>query len=72
MNDDYEGRNSHLCFSGVMRRGVWQDHDWSVCAVQSFERWLGAKTSNCVSKYQTPTIRNKMPAAIPGERKEIL
>ena len=49
---------------------MWQDHDWSVCAVQSFERWLGAKTSNCVSKYQTPTIRNKTPAAIPGEMKE--
>lgn len=55
VSDDYEGRTSRLCYSGVMRRGVWQDHDWSVCAVQAFERWAGTTSNQCVSRDGTPS-----------------
>lgn len=67
MGDDYEGRTSTLCYSGIMRRGVWQDHDWSVCAVQALERWAGAKISDCITRGQTPSLDDSVSAAlIPG------
>ena len=49
-----------------MRRGVWQDHDWSVCAVQALERWAGAKISNCITKEETPSLTRSAPQ-IPGD-----
>ena len=67
VGDDYEGQNSKVCYSGIMRRGVWQDHDWSVCAVQTFERWAGAKISDCISRHETDTLDDKTtPPVIPG------
>lgn len=72
MGDDYIGRTSGLCYSGIMRRGVWQDHDWSLCSVQEFERWAGAKISDCLSRRKTPSISGRATPLIPGKQYNVI
>lgn len=64
VSDDYDGLTSEMCFSGLMRRGVWQDHDWSVCSVHDLERWLEQSSSQCVARRSTPSVSSTTLAPV--------
>lgn len=62
-----------MCYSGIMRRGVWQDHDWSVCAVQAFEKWAGTTSNQCVSRSGTPSLNKGFTTpSVPGSNRSCI
>ncbi|PAA66560.1 hypothetical protein BOX15_Mlig001002g2, partial [Macrostomum lignano] len=56
MPDDYAGRSSELCYSGLMRYGLYEDSGWSTCAVQNLERYLFIKDNTCLHRSETPSL----------------
>ena len=37
--DDYQGESAEICMNGLMRRGVFRDHEWAHCSLEGFEAW---------------------------------
>jgi len=37
--DDYQGESMEVCMNGLMRRGVFKDHEWAHCSLEDFEAW---------------------------------
>jgi len=38
--DDYQGESAEICMNGLMRRGVFKDHEWAHCSLEDFEAWF--------------------------------
>ncbi|XP_074652005.1 uncharacterized protein LOC141906622 [Tubulanus polymorphus] len=56
MPDDYRWPMSEFCYTGLMRSGVYEDHDWARCSVQRFENFLNVNGTECVHKKNTPSL----------------
>ncbi|XP_064636800.1 A disintegrin and metalloproteinase with thrombospondin motifs 19-like [Lineus longissimus] len=56
--DDYVKPYSDVCYTGMMREGLYEDRDWSTCSVQMLEQFLQtkAKLTNCLLRESTPSL----------------
>ncbi|XP_064643968.1 uncharacterized protein LOC135497905 [Lineus longissimus] len=59
MADAYYPPISKLCYTGLMRQGVYEDNDWGTCGVQRMENFIHVKGKRCVQ--YTPSMTTLHP-----------